>query len=107
MDGLMKDYLGRNAEKYRPMLDVKGNITPAFPPSFIMTSYHDFVKDQAQPMCDLLRNLGVEAVCRCYGAEKDTHMTHVCHTNMNLKEAKQMNLDELAFFRKCIREDIC
>ena len=103
MHGLMKDYLGKDAERLVPMLDVKGNITSAFPPAFLMTSYHDFLKVQAQPMCDFLRSRGVEAVCRCYGTQEDTHMTHVCHTNMKLEEAAQMNLDELAFFRERIR----
>ena len=103
MAGLMKDYLGQNGERFVPMLDVKGNITADFPPAFIMTSYYDFVKMQAQPLCDLLKNLGVDAVCKCYGQETDTHMGHVCHTNMHLTEAAQMNLDELEFFRKYIK----
>lgn len=99
MAGLMKDYLGKNGERFTAMLNVKGNITGAFPPAYVMTSYYDFVKEQAAPMWELLRSLGVEAEYKCYGTEADTHMTHVCHTNMNLSEAKQMNLDELAFFR--------
>lgn len=102
MEGLMKDYLGKDGERFIPMLDVKGNITAAFPPAYIMTSYHDFVKMQAQPMCDLLKSLGVDAVCKCYGSEADVHMGHVCHTNMHLAEARQMNLDELEFFRRHI-----
>ncbi len=104
MDGLMKDYLGRDTERLLPMLDVKGNLSAAFPPAFLMTTYYDFVKAQAQPMCELLQSHGVEAVCRCYGGEGDTHMTHVCHTDMSIPEARQMNMDELAFFRKQMGE---
>lgn len=99
MAGLMKDYLGQNGERFVPMLDVKGNITEAFPPAYVMTSYYDFVKEQAEPMWKLLRSQGVDAEYKCYGTEADTHLTHVCHTNMNFAEAKQMNMDELAFFR--------
>lgn len=104
MEGLMRDYLGKDGERFLPMLDVKGNVTSAFPPSFLMTASNDFVREQAQPMCDLLRSRGVDAVCRCYGTAADTHMTHVCHTNMHIAEAKQMNLDELAFFKEHMKK---
>ena len=97
---LMRDYLGKDGDKFGEMLDVKGHITGEYPPAYIMTSYYDFLKENAEPMCAFLREKGVEAVWKCYGTEETKYMQHVCHVNMNLAEAKEINNDECAFFRK-------
>ena len=101
MDSLMKDYLGPHPESLVDELDVVGNITEDFPPAYVMTSSHDFLKREAEPMCELLRSRGVDATWRCYGSEEDLHMTHVCNTNVvDVPESAQMNADELEFFKK-------
>lgn len=81
---LMRDYLGK--DKY--------------PPAYIMTAYYDFLKEKAEPMYEFLKSKGVDAEWKCYGSEETKYMQHVCHVNMNLEEAKQINNDECAFFRK-------
>ncbi len=97
---LQKDYLGStiSAETMKK-LDVLGNITSDYPPSFVMSSEYDFLKDNAQPMADFLTSKDVENVCRIYGTKDQTYMTHVFHVNMNLEEAKICNQDEAAFFK--------
>lgn len=97
---LMKDYLGKDTGRYGKMLDVKEFITENYPPAYIMTSYYDFLKEKAEPMYDFLRSKGVDTEWKCYGSEETKYMQHVCHVNMNLEEAKQINRDECAFFRK-------
>ncbi|MCQ2585117.1 MAG: alpha/beta hydrolase [Treponema sp.] len=98
---LQIDYLGKKLtpEKIK-MLDVLGNITSDFPPSFVMTAEYDFLKQNAQPMADFLKSKGVENECHLYGKEDQNYMAHVFHVNMNLEEAKVCNQDETAFFRR-------
>ena len=98
MGGLIRDYLGRYGEEIAPMLDVKSNITESFPPAYIMTAYYDFLQHEARPMYELLRSRGVDAEYKLYGTKADKHMQHVCHVDMNIPQAFQMNQDELNFF---------
>ncbi len=102
--GLQRDYYSRRPEKRYPRfeetVDVLGHITENYPPSFVMTASQDFLRPKAEPMYRFLREKGIDAELRCYGAEDDRRMGHVCHVNMNLEEAKDMNREECAFFRK-------
>lgn len=98
---LQIDYLGKKlTDEKKKMLDVLGNITSDFPPSFVMTAEYDFLKQNAQPMADFLKSKGVENECHLYGKEGQNYMAHVFHVNMNLEEAKVCNQDETAFFRR-------
>lgn len=101
---LMRDYLGKDDAKYGEMLDVKGHITADYPPAFIMTSWYDFLRDKAEPMYEFLKEKGIDTEWKCYGSEETKYMQHVCHVNMNLQEAEEINCDECAFFRKYISE---
>lgn len=73
---------------------------PDYPPTYVMTSYYDFLKENAQPMYEFLKGKGIPCAWKCYGSEDKKYMAHVCHVNMNLEEAKEINQDECAFFRK-------
>ena len=95
---LMRDYMGKDIEKFAAMNDVLGNFTSDYPPCYIMTSEYDFLKENAKPMYDFLQSKGVEAQWKCYGTPEKEYMRHVCHVNMNLEEAKEINDDEVAFF---------
>lgn len=97
---LQKDYLGKTiSEETLKKLDVLGNITSNFPPSFIMSSEYDFLKENAKPMYDFLTAKGIDCQLKIYGKEGQTYMSHVFHVNMNLEEAKICNQDEIAFFK--------
>ena len=96
---LMRDYMGNDIAKYAEMNDVLGNIKSNYPPCYIMTSEYDFLKANAKPMCEFLQSKGVEAQWKCYGTPDKKYMGHVCHVNMNLEEAREINDDEVAFFR--------
>ena len=104
VSALQQDYLGKICDdKLKARLEILSNITSEFPPSFIMTSEYDFLKDNAEPMAKLLSEKGVENVCKKYGNEGQTYMAHVFHVNMNLEEARICNQEEADFFRKYIR----
>jgi len=98
---LQQDYLGKNlSETKLRQLDVLGNITKDYPPSFVMTAEYDFLKGNAKPMADFLASKGVEAEYKLYGTAEQHYMFHVFHVNMNLEEARICNQDEAAFFKK-------
>lgn len=102
-DSLRTDYLGKKIDDtLKARMDVLGNITKDYPPSFVMTAEYDFLKDNAKPMSDFLTEKGVENVCKKYGSEGQYYMAHVFHVNMNLEEAKICNQDEAAFFKSHI-----
>lgn len=106
LDDIFWAYIGQNTDikskDFQQKIDVLSNITPDFPPAFVMSSHRDFLLPQAQPMYDLLKNKGIEAVIKIYGAPNRRDIGHVFHVNMNLPEAKLCNDDECNFFRKFI-----
>ncbi len=100
---IYKMYVGRDDEEVKAQLDVLGHITENFPPAFVMTSHYDFLRGNAKPMHDFLTKKGITSEYQCYGKEGQEYMGHVCHVNMNLIEAKQINQDEVEFFKKFIQ----
>lgn len=98
--GIMLDYMGRGLSAEDPRFAVLENITAAYPPAFITTGSHDFLRDQAQPMYDFLKAKGIDTEWKCYGAEDNEKIGHVFHVNILLPEAIACNDDSAAFFRR-------
>lgn len=94
------DYLGKSLPADDPRLQVLAAVTDKYPPTFITTACHDFLRENAEPMCRLLQEKGVEAQWRCYGTEGDKTVGHVFHVNIALPDAVQCNDDTAEFFRK-------
>ena len=100
--GLQLDYLGKELSADDPRLDVLGAITSDYPPAYITTACHDFLRPCAQPMCQLLTDMGIPAAWKCYGNEMDETIGHVFHVNIALPEARQCNDDAAVFFRQFV-----
>ena len=81
-------------------LDVTGNITGDYVPSFVMSAVNDFLVAHAKPMYDLLKDLGVDCEMKIYGSKEQEEVAHVFHVNIKLEEARICNDDECAFFRR-------
>lgn len=94
----LRAYFGENWRDRLPMIDTLQYITPAYPPAFIMTAYHDFLKEQAPLMCQRLQELGVPYEYRLYGTEDQSYMGHVFHLNIRLPESGICNQEECDFF---------
>ena len=98
--GLALDYLGKDLLPYDPRVQVLEAITVGYPPAFITTACHDFLRENAEPMHRFLTGKGINAARRCYGSQEDKQIAHVFHINIALPEAGQCNDDTAEFFRK-------
>lgn len=98
--GLLAAYLGRKARLDDPRLDVLGGVTEDYPPSYVLTGSHDFLRDNAQTMAAFLQSKGVEAVWKCYGTPEQKEVGHVFHVDIRLPEATVANDEQCAFFRR-------
>ena len=98
--GFAKDYLGTKIPAEDPRFDVLDAIGSHFPPAHITTACHDFLRANAQPMCDHLTAKGIDAEMKCYGTEENEQIGHVFHVNIALPEATACNNDQIAFFRR-------
>ena len=100
-DGMDASYFGgKGKPEYLEQLDVMKYITPAFPPSYVMTSYHDFLRQMALPMVQKLQDTGVEVKFHFFGSEDRPQVAHVFHCNIRLPEATVCNDEECDFFRR-------
>ena len=88
-----KDLTTALMEDYLP-----GKGTEAFPPSFVMTCEGDFVADQAPPLVERLKELGVAADYHYYG-DREHVLGHVFHCNVRSADAQRCNKDECDFFK--------
>ena len=100
--GIHLDYLGKALSPDDPRFAVLENITQDFPPAYITTACHDFLRPNAQPMCEFLRAKGIDADWKCYGQEDNKEVAHVFHVNILLPDAISCNDDSAAFFKKYV-----
>ncbi len=100
--GLALDYLGKEIPDSDPRLDVLSAIGSNYPPAFITTACHDFLRSCAEPMYDFLISKGIRAEWKCYGSEEDKTIGHVFHVNIPLPDAIRCNDDAAAFFKSVL-----
>ena len=100
--GIMLDYLGKDIPADDPRFAVLESIGSSYPPAFIATACHDFLRPCAEPMYHFLIEKGVDAQCRCYGTEEDKSIGHVFHVNILLPEARACNDDAALFFARYV-----
>ncbi len=98
--GIQRDYLGKDLSADDPRFRVLESIIHGYPPAFLTTACHDFLRPCAEPMYQFLTGKGIEANWRCYGTQDNQDVGHVFHVNILLPEAVQCNDDSAAFFRK-------
>lgn len=91
-------YFGPSWREQLPKVDTLKYITSEFPPSFVMTAYHDFLKHQAPLMVQRLQEQGVPCEFHMYGSEEKTYISHVFHLNIRLEESTSCNDAECNFF---------
>ena len=102
--GIQLDYLGKDFPADDPRLQVLEAIGENYPPAYITTACHDFLRPCAEPMYEFLTAKGIKAAWKCYGTEEDKSIGHVFHVNIPLEEAIRCNDDAAAFFREVLSE---
>ena len=102
-ENIIKAYFGGDPKEYAARVDTKSYLNDQFPPAFIMTACHDFLRPEAEPMKEILKAHGVEAEYHLYGREEQKEIGHVFHCDMRLDEAGKCNDDECAFFKRHLK----
>lgn len=102
LNGMMKDYFGSNPDDSDPRFAVLDAINTAYPPTYLATACHDFLRENAEPMYQFLTARGIPCQWKCYGSEERKEVAHVFHVNIALPEAAECNDDECRFFRNYI-----
>lgn len=96
--GILLDYLGKDTSANDPRFRVLESITEDFPPAYIVTACHDFLREEAKPMWEFLTAKGIDAQWKCYGSHERKEIGHVFHVNIALPEAKTCNDQSCDFF---------
>lgn len=97
---LLNDLLGKgfDAENAKKLLNLRNWITSDFPPSFVMTSYYDFLRPQLPEIEKLFKDNNIECVAKVYGDETTKEATHVFHVNVKLELGRLCNDEQCKFF---------
>ena len=102
--GISLDYLGTEIPGSDPRFGVLDAIGANYPPAYITTACHDFLRPCSEPMYELLRARGIKTAWQCYGSEEDESVGHVFHVNIPTPEAIRCNDDTAAFFKEVLSE---
>lgn len=97
--GLMEAFLPADIGPVVSQFRTVRNITGDFPPTFVMTAYHDYLKRMATPLFRKLKRRKVECLLRVYGSKEQTEIGHCFHLNCRSEMAERCNDDQCAFFR--------
>jgi len=100
--GIQLDYLGKEIPSDDPRFRVLEAIDGNYPPAYITTACHDFLRTEAEPMYVYLSGKGIRAAWKCYGTEEDKSVGHVFHVNITQPEAIRCNDESAAFFKEIL-----
>ena len=95
-----KDLMGKETltQADLELATVFPHVTKDFPPVFVMTSFGDFLRDQALELASKLMERKVPFTLKVYGSSQNP-LYHVFHVNMKQEEAAVCNDDECNFFK--------
>lgn len=106
LDQVLLEYIGYTnkvvPEEILDKLDTLKYMNDKFPPSYIVSAVNDFLLNQAEPMYNHLKELGVLAEMKIYGSKEREDISHVFHVNCKLDEAQICNDEECEFFKKLL-----
>ncbi|MEB7389801.1 alpha/beta hydrolase [Aerococcus viridans] len=93
---------GKMSDQLKAQLPVEQYITSNFPPAFVMTSSHDFLRESSIQFGQFLISKGNEVYFKIYRNTDDTPLNHVFHIDQKSSIARKCNLDQLNFFSQHI-----
>jgi acetyl esterase/lipase len=98
-NALLRAYVGRT-KKDDPRLDILPNITSKFPPSYVITSEKDFIKQENPALIKVLKDNNVPYVFKEYTSKEGDKLQHVFHLIINEEHAIEANDEETAFLKE-------
>ncbi len=101
-DGLMADYL-RGTSLDDPRLDVLGAIDSRYPATFVFSAKNDFLREECEPMAELLKSRGVSTRSNIYGLDVEEPIWHVFHVDMKSEVGRKCNDDQAEFIRSMLK----
>ena len=103
-DEYFHEYIGKEklTKELLESLDTIKYMTSGFPPTFVMSAYHDFLVTNAEPMYHHLQSLSIPCELRIYGSKEQKEIAHVFHVNIKLPEARKCNDEECEFFGRFV-----
>lgn len=103
---LMADFLpGGGTPEELEEISVPRHVTPAFPPTFLMTAVGDFCRPQAPLLRRALEENRVPYFFRTYGDEKNP-LYHVFHVTIQEEAGQKCNDDECTFFKCLMKKNL-
>lgn len=103
---LMADFLpGGGTPEELEEISVPRHVTPAFPPTFLMTAVGDFCRKQAPLLRRALEENRVPYFFRTYGDEKNP-LYHVFHVTIQEEAGQKCNDDECTFFKCLMKKNL-
>lgn len=103
LDPYLEAYFCGDSVKCSEAVNIMPYLRSTFPPSYIMTSVNDFLRNEAKPFYEALKEEGVHCEYHLYGDDNTQELGHVFHCNMNLAKAWECNEDECRFFNEIIK----
>jgi len=98
-------YYGKDFKNRSSRLDVLKYIDSNYPPTLVMTSNGDFLKDNGEPFAKYLTSKGVENEYHYYDP-KDRQLGHVFHIAIRTEEAIQCNDRECQFMKEHLNKRV-
>lgn len=97
------DYLPKKRmDELLKEITICNHISKDFPPTFVMTSNEDFLREEPKLIVPIFEENGIEYINKKYGDEEH-HLLHVFHVNIRSEEAKICNDEECDFFKAHIK----
>ncbi len=90
------------SEHIQKQFPVENFIDHHFPPAFLTTASHDFLKDLAYPLSEHIIHCGGQSHYQCYQSWDLTELHHVFHLDLRNSIGIECNRDMIAFFKTFI-----
>ena len=84
------------------LINVTENVGENFPPTYVMTCFGDFLKEQGAALVKVLEEKKIPFVYRMYG-DKEDELCHIFHCDLKRAMAHICNEDEIRFFGMYIK----
>lgn len=96
-------YYFTQVDKVKNQFPVEKYLTHEFPPTYVMTCSHDFLKELAYPMVEELESHQIPVKYQEFKNKDLSELHHVFHIDQKSDIARECNLSQLNFFEEYIQ----